>query len=122
MTQHDDRLRLQHMLDYALEAVEMVRGRQPDDLKRDRMLQLALVRLVEIIGEAATRVSERGQKQYPSLPWPYARGMRNRLVHGYDRVDLTVLWDTIQHDLPPLIEGLRRILDSSPDTAEDDSR
>ncbi|MCX5643252.1 MAG: DUF86 domain-containing protein [Phycisphaerae bacterium] len=111
MTQHDDKMRLHHMLDHANEAVEMVRGKGPEDLKRDRMLQLALVRLVEIVGEAATRVSEKGQERYPSIPWQHARGMRNRLVHGYDKVDLDVLWDTIEHDLPPLIAELRRILD-----------
>ena len=109
---------MQHMLDHALEAVEMVRGRQPDDLRQDRMLQLALVRLVEIVGEAATRVSEEGQKHHPSIPWQQARGMRNRLVHGYDKIDLPVLWDTIEYDLPPLIAELRRILDQPPDTPE----
>ena len=99
------------MLDYASEAVAMVRGKGRDDLKRDRMLQLALVRLVEIVGEAATRVSEEAQRHYPSIPWQHARGMRNRLVHGYDKIDLDVLWDTIEYDLPPLIAELRRILD-----------
>ena len=110
MTRHDDTVRLHHMLDYASEAVEMVRGKGPDDLKRDRVLQLALVRLVEIVGEAATRVSEEGQRRYSSIPWAQARGMRNRLVHGYDKIDLGVLWDTITHDLPPLIAELRHIL------------
>ena len=110
MTQHDDGIRLRHMLDHALEAVELTRGRQRDDLKRDRVLQLALVRLVEIIGEAATRVSQEGQQRWPSIPWQQARGMRNRLIHGYDVVDLDVLWDTIQDDLPALIIQLREAL------------
>jgi uncharacterized protein with HEPN domain len=110
MTRHDDITRLHHMLDYASEAVGMVRGKERDDLKRDRMLQLALVRLVEIVGEAATQVSEEGQQRHPSIPWPQVRGMRNRLVHGYDKIDLDVLWDTIEYDLPPLIAELRRIL------------
>ena len=109
MTRHDDRTRLLHMLDHAREAVEMVRGRERADLDRDRMLELSLVRLVEIIGEAATRVSEEGQKRYPSVPWREARGMRNRLVHGYDQIDLDVLWATIQDDLPPLVAELERI-------------
>ena len=81
-------------------------------LEQDRMLQLALVRLVEIVGEAATRVSEKGQRSYPSIPWEKARGMRNRLVHGYNRIDLKVLWDTITDDLPPLIAELERILEA----------
>jgi uncharacterized protein with HEPN domain len=118
MTRHDDRVRLQHMLDYASEAMEMVRGQTRDDLKRNRMLQLALVRLVEIVGEAATRVSAEGQQRYPSIPWQHARGTRNRLVHGYDLIDLDVLWDTIQYDLPPLVVELRRILHQPPDSTE----
>jgi uncharacterized protein with HEPN domain len=110
MTQHDDGIPLRHMLDHALEAVEMLRGQERDDLKRDRILQLALVRLVEIVGEAATRVSQEGQARWPAIPWPQARGMRNRLIHGYDKVDLDVLWDTIQDDLPALIVQLREAL------------
>ncbi len=111
MTQHDDMMRIRHMLDYSREAVEMLTGNDPEDLRRNRMLQLALVRLVEVIGEAASRVSDAGQKRYPSIPWQKARGMRNRLVHGYDMIDLKVLWDTITDDLPPLITELERILD-----------
>jgi len=118
MTQHDDRTRMQHMLDHALEAVEMVRGKQPADLQNDRMLQHALARLVEIVGEASTRVSEEGRKRHPSIPWQETRGMRNRLVHGYDKIDLPILWNTIEYDLPPLIAELRQILDQPPDGVE----
>lgn len=110
MTRHDDLTRISHMLDHAREAVEMLAGKKPADLEQDRMLQLALVRLVEIIGEAATRVSDAGQAQYPTIPWQKARGTRNRLVHGYDKIDLQVLWDTITDDLPPLIAELERIV------------
>ncbi|MDY7011256.1 MAG: DUF86 domain-containing protein [Planctomycetota bacterium] len=112
MTRYDDAMRLRHMLEHAREAVAMIQGRRPDDLKTDRMFQLALVRLIEIVGEAASRVSDEGQNHYPSIPWQEARGMRNRLVHGYDTVDLDVLWDTVQDDLPPLIEELQKILDN----------
>jgi uncharacterized protein with HEPN domain len=113
MTRHNDEIRLRHMLDHAKEAVEMVRGRERDDFNRDRMLQLAIVRLVEIIGEAATRVSPEGQQQYGSVPWQQARGMRNRLIHGYDRVDLDILWNTVQDDLPVLIAQLQQALGKS---------
>jgi len=113
MTRHDDEVRLRHMLDHALEAVEAIRGRQREGLKHDRILQLALVRLVEIVGEAAARVSAQGQQRYPAIPWQQAIGMRNRLIHGYDKVDLDVLWDTIQDDLPALIVGLREALGRS---------
>lgn len=90
----------------------MTRGRQREDLDRDRMLQLALVRLVEIVGEAAARVTPETQERFASIPWQQARGMRNRLIHGYDKVDLAVLWDTIQDDLPALILQLHEALKS----------
>lgn len=110
MSQHDHRVRMQHMLDHSREAVQMARGRCRQDLDRDRMLELSLVRLVEVVGEAASRVAPEEQAQYPSIPWPKIVGMRQRLVHGYDTVDLQVLWDTITDDLPPLIIALERIL------------
>jgi len=110
MSRHEDEVRLGHMLDHASEAVEMCRGLERVDLDRDRKLNLALVRLVEIVGEAANRVSREGQAIRPGIPWPHVIGMRNRLVHGYDEVDFDILWDTVQIDLPPLITELKRIL------------
>lgn len=80
------------------------------DLDCDRMLQLSLTRLVEIVGEAASRVAAADRAAYPQIPWPKIVGMRQRLAHGYDVVDLQVLWDTITDDLPPLIAELKRAL------------
>jgi uncharacterized protein with HEPN domain len=76
------------------------------------MLQLALARLMEIVGEAANRVSSETQRQHPEIPWPQIIGMRNRLIHGYDVVDYDLLWDTVREDLPPLISALEELLDS----------
>lgn len=111
MTQHDDTVRLQHMLDSAREAVAMIDGMEPSDLWRERMLELSLIRLIEVVGEAAARVTHGGQAKYPSIPWQQIVGMRNRLIHGYDQVDLHILWDTIEVDLPPLITELEKILE-----------
>ena len=111
MTQHDDMVRLQHMLDTAREAVAMIDGMERSDLWRERMLELSLVRLIEVVGEAAARVTHGGQAKYPSIPWQQIVGMRNRLIHGYDQVDLHILWDTIEVDLPPLITELEKILE-----------
>jgi len=110
MTQHDDTIRLQHMLDHAREAVNMVEGKDRSDLKIDRMLELALVRLIEIIGEAAAKVSPEGKEKFSDLPWPQIIAMRNRLIHGYDAIDLDILWDTIEDDLPLLISELEKVL------------
>jgi len=98
------------MLDHAREAIEMAQGRTRSDLDVDRMLQLALTRLVEIVDEAAKRVSLEARQQQPEIAWSQIIGLRNRLIHGYDAVDLNILWDIVQDDLPPLIAELERIL------------
>jgi uncharacterized protein with HEPN domain len=113
MSRHDDRIRMRHMLDRAVEAVSLLRGRSREELDRDRMLELSLVRLVEIVGEAARCVAEETQIRNPAIPWRQIVGMRNRLIHGYDRVDLQILWDTIQDDLPPLIQALEISLEDT---------
>ena len=88
----------------------MIAGKGPESIGEERVLELALIRLVEVIGEAAGRVSQVGQEKYTEIPWREVIGMRNRLVHGYDSVDLRVLWDTIELDLPALISKLEKIL------------
>jgi uncharacterized protein with HEPN domain len=110
MTQHDDKMKLQHMLDHAKEAVALVRGKEKFDLNNNRLLELATTRLIEIVGEAAAKISPENQAKYPSIPWPQIIGMRNRLIHGYDAVDLDILWDTLVVDLPSLIAELNKIL------------
>lgn len=113
MSRHDDSVSLRHMLDHAREAVAMARGRSRIDLESDRGFQLAVTRLVEIVGEAATRVSPLGRSEHPEIPWANVIGTRNRLIHGYDRLDLRVLWDTLAIDLPPLITFARGDCDGS---------
>ena len=80
-----------HMCDHAVEAVEMARGRSRADLDRDRQLNLALVRLVEIIGGAAKRVGPTTREARPQVSWSETIGARNRLIHEYDRVDFDIL-------------------------------
>ena len=111
MSRHDDRTRMRHMLAHAEEAVGMARGRSRGDLDSDRQLNLSLVRLMEVVGEAAARVSPEGRQHHPAIPWPEVAGLRNRLIHGYDQVDFDILWDIVRDDLPPLIAELRRALE-----------
>jgi len=119
MTRHSDEIRLRHMLDHAVEAVDIARGRTREDLDSDRQLNLSLVRLLEIVGEAAGRVTEEMRRRHSDVPWPDIVSLRNRLVHGYDRVDFDILWDIVHDDLPPLIAKLEKVFgpDSSRETA-----
>jgi uncharacterized protein with HEPN domain len=82
MTQHNDMIRLRHMLDHAKEAVDLITGKEKAELQHNRVLELALTRLVEIVGEASAKVSSETQATYSSIPWPQVIGMRNRLIHG----------------------------------------
>ncbi len=99
------------MLSHAQEAIAISAGRAREDLDTDRLLNLALVRLMEIVGESAMRVSAAGRESMPSIPWPEIVGLRNRLIHGYDAVDFDILWAIIQADLPPLVQALQQALD-----------
>ena len=110
MTRHDPAVRMGHMLDYVREAWQMAEGRSRQNLDCDRQLALALTRLLEIVGEAAAQVPPEVRKQHPQIPWREIIGMRNRLIHTYDRVDMNILWDVIEDDLPPLAEALEKIL------------
>jgi uncharacterized protein with HEPN domain len=79
------------MLDHAKEAVAMASGRTRRELDSDRQLNLPLVRLLEIIGEAAGHVPAEERIRHPDIPWPEIVGLRNRLIHGYDSVDFDIL-------------------------------
>lgn len=111
MGRQSDRTRIQHMLDHGLEALEMARGKTRGDLDADRQLNLSLVRLLEIIGEAANRVSPEVRKSHSKVPWQDIAALRNRLIHGYDEVDFDILWAIIQYDLLPLTHELQQILE-----------
>ena len=98
------------MLDAVNEALEFVRGTRRVDLDRNRMLVLCLVKELEIIGEAASRVSNDVRSQHGAIPWQDISGMRNRLIHAYFDVDLDVVWNTVSNDLPQLKAGLEKLL------------
>jgi uncharacterized protein with HEPN domain len=102
------------MLQSAQIARNYVAGRSQNELETDLQLQDAVVRRLLIIGEAAKRVSESTQKALPAIPWAAINGMRNRLVHEYDEIDLDIVWSTIMNSLPILILELEKIV--PPDT------
>lgn len=108
-----DPVRLRHMLDAARDALSFVSGKSRVDLDASRMLALSLVKSIEIIGEAASRVSPACQSAYPGIPWPEIIGMRNRLIHAYFDINLDIVWRTITGELPPLVVELERALSST---------
>ena len=103
MARRDHSIGLRHMLDHAKAAVDFVSNQSFDSFSCNLMLQFALIHSVQVIGEAANRLPPSLRDQYPEIPWRNVIGMRNRLVHGYDVIDLKVLWDTTREDLPALI-------------------
>jgi uncharacterized protein with HEPN domain len=111
----EDSVRLRHILDAATEATRFVEGRDRSDLDSNDMLSLALVRLLEIIGEAAHGVSSELRAAHTEINWAGMTGMRNRLIHGYFDVNLDIVWQTITVDLPPLIHGIGEILAGLPE-------
>jgi uncharacterized protein with HEPN domain len=106
------------MLDYARKALQLASGRARADLDADELFGLAMTRVLEVIGEAAARVGRATRDQNPQIPWVNIAGMRNRLIHAYDKVDFNVLWDAVQYDLPALVSGLEGILAGRPGEAE----
>ncbi len=98
------------MLDAAREALTFLDGRTLDDLKTDRMLVLALVKELEIIGEAASKVSDEVRVLATDIPWPIIVGMRNRLIHAYFDVSIEIVWTTATSKLPELVERLENLL------------
>ena len=110
MTQHNPDVRLRHMCDHALEAMQMLGDATLEELRGDRKLQLALVQLIEIVGEAASRIPADVRLAHPTVPWQSAADMRNKLIHAYDVIDYEIVFDTVKDDLPVLVQQLREVL------------
>lgn len=105
-----DDVRLRDMLDTARRALRHASGRTRAELDSDELLVDALVRTVEVIGEAARHVSEASRARAPDIPWRQVVGMRDRLAHGYFEVNLNILWDVLTGDLPPLVAALEKVV------------
>ena len=103
----EDRIRLKHMIEACEAAVHFVTGRTREDLDRDRMLFFAVVRAVEIIGEAASKVSEGTRTVHNDIPWSAIAGMRNRLVHAYFDIDANIVWVAATEEIPVLLAQLQ---------------
>lgn len=110
--QIEDRIRIQHMIDVAEDALRFVSGRTPADLTTDRMLSFAVVRAVEIIGEAASKVSAEARKVHGDIPWEAIIGMRHRLGHAYFDINQDVVWVAVTEEIPDLLPRLRALIET----------
>ncbi|MGB8217460.1 MAG: DUF86 domain-containing protein [Candidatus Methanoperedens sp.] len=105
----DDLIRLRHMLDAAKEATLFAKNKTRSSLESNRMLTLSIVKDLEIIGEAASKMTQETRDEFPQIPWLNIISMRNRLIHAYFDINLDIVWKTVVEDLPPLIAELEKI-------------
>lgn len=110
MSRREPQLTLAQMLAYAREARELAQGKTRADLDQERLLELSVLRILEVIGEAATRLPDELRARHPEVPWGSIIGLRNRLIHAYDEVDLDIVWDILTLDLPDLIAQLEQLI------------
>lgn len=116
MRQREDEALLRDMLEHARRAVNAASGRARADLEHDPVFLAALERFVEVVGEAASRLTEQTREESPSVPWREIIAMRNRLVHGYFAVDHDILWTVVNDELPALVAALQEITDGNEGT------
>lgn len=106
----DDHIYVGHMLDMARKAIEKTRGKNRFEFDQDENLRITLLHLVQVIGEAARRVSPAFREGHPEVPWPKIVGMRHRVVHDYMHVDYEAVWEVVTINLPPLIAQLEKLV------------
>ncbi|HVE71930.1 MAG TPA: DUF86 domain-containing protein [Thermoanaerobaculia bacterium] len=117
MSKHSDVLYLGHMLDYARRAHAKAAGMARMQFESDEDLQIILAHRIQVIGEAATRVSKATREAHPEIPWAEIAGMRHRIVHDYTNIDLDVVWETATERLPDLIAALEKFTPPEPPSA-----
>jgi uncharacterized protein with HEPN domain len=105
--QREDEVRIGHILAESQRVARFITGKTRDDLYGDELLALGLTRVIEIIGEAASKVSQETRASIPEIPWQAIIGMRNRLVHAYFDVDLNILWRAATEEVPKLAATLK---------------
>ena len=114
MSQKNERVYVQHMIDNSNKAIDFIKNIDREDFDNDEKLRLALTHLLQIIGEAARRISPEFRDNHPQIPWKEIVGMRSKVVHDYLNVDEDIVWATIKQDLPFLVLELEKILQGNP--------
>ncbi|HWQ76671.1 MAG TPA: DUF86 domain-containing protein [Syntrophomonas sp.] len=105
-----DRLILKKIAGYIEDADSYVSNLNYDAFLKDSKTMSATAFVLGQIGELSARISPETEASYPQIDWKGMRGMRNKIVHGYENVDLTILWDTLKNDLPDLLKQIKTIL------------
>lgn len=111
----DPRVYLADILDAARNAQEFVTGVSLEEFQRDTKTVFAVIRALEVIGEATKHIRDAERKMAPEVPWRRMAGMRDVLIHDYLQVDLKVVWETARGDLPGVIENIERLLEELDD-------
>lgn len=109
MSANDDKTRLIHIQEAAQKVILYTENKTQEDFEQDEVLQLALIRLIEIIGEASSRLSKNLREENETIPWQSIIGMRNRLVHAYFSIDYDVVWATVTVAIPELLKEINAI-------------
>ncbi len=106
----DDKARLEHILESANDAISFLGNMTVDELSQNRMALQAIVRSVEIIGEAASQLTQEFRSKNTHVPWVQIIGMRNRLIHAYFDIDHELVFSTVQSDIPILVNQIKQII------------
>lgn len=101
---------IDHILDCIRKINEFSAGLTVDQFKRNELVQDAIIRNIEIIGEASKRISSETRQTYYKIPWKEISGMRDKLIHDYMGTDVAVVWKTIKQDIPTLEHLITAIL------------
>ncbi len=110
MSQKDDSVYFGHMLDMGRKVAERTQGLTRERFDASEDLRLALAHLVQVIGEAARRVSDEGRRVHPEIPWRQITGMRHKIVHDYMDIKESILWEVVTGDMPLLLAALEKIV------------
>jgi len=105
----DDLAYIEHILDCIRKIYDFSKGLSLKEFKTNELIQDAIIRNIEIIGEASKRISKATKQNYREIPWKEIAGMRDKLIHDYLGVDVTVVWKTIHQDIPTLEKLIREI-------------
>ena len=108
----DDSVYLHHIIDAFVQIEHYTEGVSHEEFLHNRLIQDGVIRQLEVMGEAARNLSEDLRNEHPQIPWRQMIGLRNRMIHAYFNVDLQIIWEIVQGDIPDLKQKMKQILDA----------